>query len=125
MIFGVKPELEADDRAVDAFDGQGQDHVEDEELTFKSVGDIVSASSRVVHGTDIGQVFDALEVTSLRFVKPIEASLLDELPDDLKSDLITPLVDEGHAHIVDEDAKQLVLGRTVLFTHLVIAFLLD
>lgn len=53
VILGVQTELESHDRAVDALDGERQDHVEDEELSFQSVGNVITASSGVVHGTDI------------------------------------------------------------------------
>jgi len=79
----------------------------------------------MIHSSDVRQVLDALEVTSLSLVQPIKSTLLDELSDDLQSDLITPLIDEGHTHIVDEDRKLFVLRWSIFLTHLVIAFLLD
>lgn len=125
MILGVQSELEPDDRAVDALDGKGENHVEDEELPFKTVWNVVTTSSRVVHSTHVGEIFDAFEVSSLSFVKPVESSLFNELSDNFEGDLVAPLVHEGHAHVVDEDSHQFVLWRTVFFAHLVIALLLN
>jgi ASC-1-like (ASCH) protein len=34
VVLSVQPELEADDRAVDTFDRERQDHVEDEKLSL-------------------------------------------------------------------------------------------
>lgn len=77
MILSVQSKLEADDRSINSFNRERENHIEDKELSFQSVRNVITTSSRVIHGTNIGKIFNTLEVTSLSFIKPIETSLLD------------------------------------------------
>jgi len=111
-----------DDRSVDTVDVGRENHIEYKELSLESVGDIVTTSTRMVHGTEVLKVDDVLELTSEVLFKMVETALFDELSDDFKGDLIVPLVDEGHGDIIDEDSHLLVSWRSVVPTLLGIAF---
>ena len=125
MIFSIKSELEAYNGSIDSFNGKRKNHIEDEKLSFKTIRNIVSTSSRMIHCTNIRKIFNALEISSLSFIKPIKSILFDKLPNNFKSNLITPFVDLRHTHIIDEDSHLLVARGTILLTHLIITFLLD
>ena len=43
-------------------------HVENEKLSFQSVWNIISSSSGLLHSSDVEQVFDIFEITSLSFI---------------------------------------------------------
>jgi len=110
------------DRTVDTVDVGRENHIENKELSLKSVGDIITTSTRMVHSTEILKIDDVLELASEILFKMVETTLFNELSDDFESDLIVPLVDEGHRDIIDENSHLLVARRRVVFTSLGIAF---
>lgn len=72
-------------------------------MSLESMWNIVSSSSWMHHGTKELKVLDSSEDTSLIFGQEVNTSLFNELSDDLKSNLITPSVNERHGHIIKED----------------------
>lgn len=64
-VLSIDSELELNDRSIDPFNWQWQNHIENKELSFESVWNVIPATSWMVHGTDEWQVFDVLEVASL------------------------------------------------------------
>jgi len=105
MVFSIQSELETDDRPINSFNRKRKNHIEDEELSFQPVWNIITSSSRMIHGTDVGKIFNTLEITSLSFIEPIETSLLNKLSYNLKCNLITPFIDERHTQIINEDGQ--------------------
>jgi hypothetical protein len=71
-----------DNRSVDAFDRKRQDHIENEELSLETIGNIVSTTTRVVHGTNVLQVLHLSHDTTLSLVKHVETTGFNELTDD-------------------------------------------
>lgn len=112
-------------RTINQFDGTGQDHIENEELSLNSVGNIVLSSTGMLHSTNITQVFDILEVTSHGLIQPIESSIFDQLSDDFQGFLITPLVNLGHIDIINEQGHLFSLGGSKVLTHLEVTFNFD
>ena len=70
--------------------------------SIKTVGNVVSSPSRLVHSPDVGQVFNVLKVTSHTLVQPVESSVVNELSHDLQSLLIPPLIHLRHVYVVYE-----------------------
>jgi hypothetical protein len=91
-----------EDGTVDVSDGLvgWWSHVDGEELTLQTVRNIVPTTTWVIHGTQELEVVNLLEITSLVLVKEVEALLDDELTSNLKSNLITPSVNEWHAQVI-------------------------
>lgn len=79
--------------------------VQREELAFETVGDIIATSSGVVHGTEELKVADVLELATFILRQEVETLLVYQLTCNFKGNLISPGVDEGHAHIIDEDCE--------------------
>mmetsp|Transcript_44095 Transcript_44095/g.42770 ORF Transcript_44095/g.42770 Transcript_44095/m.42770 type:complete len:971 (-) Transcript_44095:205-3117(-) len=111
VLFGVEEGLE--DLPVDVLDGPlgGGSHVEGEELALQPVRDVIPASSRMVHGTQIHQILNGPEVATVVLGQEVEAFLVDELPGDLQGDLVAPGVHKGHGHVIQEHRHLLPIGR--------------
>ena len=69
--------------------------------------DIITSTTWMVHGSEELHSLDTSEVSTLILRKEIETFLLNELSGNLKSDLITPKVDERHGDIIEEDGHSL------------------
>jgi len=94
-------------------------------LSFLSVGDVISTSSRMVHGSNILQIFYVFELTNSSFLEHVESSLFNKLSDNFESDLVSPLVHKRHRQIIDKNSHRLVLWRREIFTYFKIAFGFD
>ena len=73
---------------------------------------VVSSSSRVVHGSQELEAFDLAEITSIVLRKEIESLCLDQLAGDFKSDLVAPSVHEGHGHVIKEHSHLFATRRS-------------
>jgi hypothetical protein len=71
------------------------------------------------------KVLNRLEETPLILGKEVEALMLNQLTSDLKSDLITPCVDERHGDIIDEDSHLLSSWRSEGLDLFLLNFSLD
>lgn len=122
-VFGL--EGVHDDGGVDGSDVEGQNHVEDEALSFHSVGNVVSSSSGVVHGSDVLQILDVFELSNRCLFQHVESSLFDELSHNFECDLVSPHVHERHGHIIDENSHLFVVRGREVFSDFEVAFGLD
>ena len=84
-------------------------HVDREELTLETVGDVISTTAWMVHGSQELEVVDGLEGTSQVLLKEVETFLVNELASDLEGNLVTPSVDERHAQVVQEEGHLLIV----------------
>ena len=107
---GVKPARH--EGAEDVVDGgaRGRRDVDDGELPLEAVGHVVFAPAGRVHGREVPQALDLLEVADglLQLVEPV---LLQQLPHELVRDLVAPLVHLGHRDVIDEHHHLLAAGR--------------
>ena len=78
-------------------------------MALKTVGDVVATATWMIHGTNELQVVDILEHTTGILVQEVEAFLVNKLTCDLKSDLISPIVDVRHTHVIKEDCHLFVV----------------
>ena len=70
-------EMVLNNRTKDLFDRSGQDHIENEEVALRPVGDVVFTTSGMLHCSEILQLLDALLLSDVEPLKHIEASVLD------------------------------------------------
>jgi hypothetical protein len=94
---------------IDVLDGASgrRSHVEREELTLQSVGDVVTTTSGMVHSGNELELVDLLESTTIVLGQEVETLLVNELTGNFKGNLISPSVNEGHAEIIQEDGHVL------------------
>jgi len=85
--------------------------VEDGELAFETLRDIVPASSGVDHR---GEELDINDVGKLsRLLEAVEAFDLHRLAGNFVGDLVAPLVDDWHVDVVNKHGHPLATRRTV------------
>jgi hypothetical protein len=118
-------ELMLNDGSIDSLNRNGKNHVEYEVLPLETVGDIITTTTWMLHGSDVDETLDILEITSLSLIQHVESSSLYQLSDDLQSDLVTPLVNKRHRHIIYEYSHHLTHGRCEVLTNLEITLSLD
>mmetsp|Transcript_2907 Transcript_2907/g.5214 ORF Transcript_2907/g.5214 Transcript_2907/m.5214 type:complete len:213 (+) Transcript_2907:6332-6970(+) len=105
-------EAATNDGAKDGVDGlaRRQGDVEAGKVPLETVGNIVTASPRVIHCAEQLNVHQALELAGLFQV--VEPFVLHYLSNQLAGDLISPLVDLGHTEIIEEQIHLLSSRRT-------------
>ena len=113
------------DGTEDVVDGavRWQRAIQDEEVPFEPFGNVVAASAWVAHGCEKLQIDDVEKVAGL--CQRIEASLFDQLPENLVGLLIAPRVDHGHVDVVDEDGHLAAKRWTERVRHTLIDEVLD
>jgi len=82
-------------------------------VAFKAVWNVIFASFWVLHRSEVFKLIDCLKFAYVLSIKLVKTSLLNELSYDLKSHLITPLVDKWHVNIVHEENHLFALRRSV------------
>lgn len=86
---------------------RGWGHVDGEELSLESMRNIISTTTRVIHGSKILELLNCSEVSSVILGQEIESLSIHELSGDFKCDLVTPIIDEWHTHIIQEHSHLL------------------
>ena len=100
-------------------------HVDVEEVSLESWWDVVTATTWMVHGCKIHQVFNDFQVSNIILVQEVNSFLLNKLSCNLKSFLITPVVDERHGDIIKEHSHLFVLWWSVGLNLLLLNFSLN
>lgn len=118
-------EVVFDDRGVNAFDTERQDHIEDHEVPLGSIGNVITSSNRMVHGSNELQVLDILQGSSLALVQHVESTCFDQLSYNFQGFLVTPIVHFWHTHVINEYIQQLIVRRGEVFAHFEVTFHFD
>jgi len=107
ILLRVEKNLE--DSTIDILNGSlgWWGHVDGEEVSLQSMWNIITSTTWMVHGSEELHFLNTSEVSTLILGEEIETFLLNELSGNLKSNLITPKVDERHGDIIQEDGHSL------------------
>jgi hypothetical protein len=89
-------------------------------MSLESWWDVISTTAWMVHGSKIHQVFNDFQVSNIILVEEINSFLLHKLSCNLKSFLVTPIIDERHGHIIKEHSHLFVLWWSVGFNLLLL-----
>jgi hypothetical protein len=79
----------------------------------------------MIHGSDVVEILDVLKHTPGLSIEHIESSLLNQLSDELQSNLIAPFVHKRHGKIINEHGHHFVSRGSEVFSYFEVTFLLN
>eukprot|EP00968_Pinguiococcus_pyrenoidosus_P001290 scaffold57_cov254-Pinguiococcus_pyrenoidosus.AAC.43 len=109
---------------VDRRDGRRW-HVDGDEVALEAGGDVVHSTARLRHAGNVREVFAGLPVPSPILLQEGKARLLHRLPNELQGRLVSPVVHEGHGHVIKEDRHPLALRRPEVLAATLLEIRLD
>ena len=104
--------------AVNVIDtGNARQHqIENEEVALEAVGNVVLATSGMLHGGKVLQILARFKVSALVLVQKAKATVLHGQADQLQRGLVAPLVHFGHRYVIKEYRHLLAVGRAKILT---------